>query len=71
MRDIQNLTKVEWVELCKAKSVCLLIAYQYAQTLFICLVWMWDAVGVCCQPQQQHYAIILTPQAQMTQYPKI
>ncbi len=32
---------------------------------------MWDAVGVGYQPQQWRYAIILTPQAQMTQYPKI
>jgi hypothetical protein len=61
MREPHNVTKVVWVELCKAATVCLWTAYQCAQTLFICLVWMWDTVGVGCQPQQWHYAIILDP----------
>ncbi len=71
MRELKNLTKVVWEELCKVATVYLWTAYQCAETLFICLLWMWDAVGVGCQPQQWRYAIILTPQVHMTQYPKI
>jgi hypothetical protein len=44
MREPQNLTKIVLVELCKAATVCLWTAYQCAQTLFMCLVWMQDAV---------------------------
>ncbi len=32
---------------------------------------MREAVRGACHPQQWHYAIMLTPQAQVTQYPKI
>ncbi len=59
MRKPQILTQVVWVELCKAATLCLWIAYQCAQTLFICLMWMQEADWGGCQPQQWHYAIIL------------
>ena len=42
---------------------------QCAKALCICLLWMWEAVWSCCQPQPWHYAIILTPQ--VTQNPKL
>ncbi len=70
MREAQNLTHVAWAELCKAATVCLLTAYQSAKRLFICLIRMREAVWGCCHPQLWHYAIIFTPQAQVTQYPK-
>ncbi len=43
-RSIIGSTEVVWVELCKADTLCLWKAYQYAQTLCICLIWMWEAV---------------------------
>ena len=52
MREPQILTQVVWVELCKAASICLWTAYQCAQTLFISLIWMQEAVWGCCHPQQ-------------------
>ncbi len=42
-------------------------AHQCAQTLCICLMWMWEAVWGSWQ--QWHHGIILTPQ--VTQNPKI
>jgi hypothetical protein len=42
---------------------------QCAQTLCICLMWMWEAVWVGCQPEPWANDIILTPQ--VTQNPKI
>ncbi len=62
----QNLSQVKWVYMYKAAAVCPLTAYQCAQRLFICLMWMQKAVWVGCQPQQWHYAIILTPQVTQT-----
>jgi hypothetical protein len=42
----QNLSLLLWVKLGKNAAVCLCLwtAYQCAQTLFICLIWMWEAV---------------------------
>ena len=37
----QNLRQAGWVKLCKAATVCPWTAYQCAQTLFICLMWMY------------------------------
>jgi hypothetical protein len=44
MREPQNPTQVVWIELCKAATLCLWTVFQCAQTLFIFLVWMWEAV---------------------------
>ncbi len=52
-----------------ATAICPWTAYQCAQTLCICLMWMQEAVWVGCQPQPWHNHIILTPQ--VTQNPKI
>ncbi len=56
-------------QLYKAATTCIWTAYQCAQKLFICLIWLPEAVWGGCHPQQWHYTIILTPQAQVTQYP--
>ena len=50
-------------------SLTLWAAYQCDQTLCICLIWMQETVWGGYQPQQWHYATILTPQ--VTQNPKI
>ncbi len=42
--DSKNLIQVVWEKLCKATTICLWTAYQCAQTLCICLIWMWKAV---------------------------
>ncbi len=63
-REPQNLSQVVWVYLCKAATICLSpwTAYQCAQTCYICVIWMWEAVWGGCQPQPWHNDIILTPQ---------
>ncbi len=65
----QNLSLLLWVKQYKATTVCQWAAYQCAQTLFRCLIWMWEAVWGGCQPQTWHSHIILTQQ--VTQSPKI
>ncbi len=40
----QNLSQVRGGEMCKAATICLWTAYQYPQTLCICLIWIWVAV---------------------------
>ncbi len=55
--------------MCKAPTVCQWIAYQCAQILFKCQIWMWEEVWGGCQPQPWHNHIILPPQ--VTQNPKI
>ena len=65
----QNLAQVVvWIQLFEATAICPWTAYQCAQTFSICLMWMWEAVWVGCQPQPWHNDIILTPQ--VTQIPK-
>ncbi len=46
MREPQNLTQVLWGEVYKAATLCLWTAYQCAQKLLICLIWMWEAFEV-------------------------
>ncbi len=58
-----------WVWLCKAATVCPWTAYQCAQTLYIHLIWMREAVWGGCQSQSGCTDNILTPQ--MTQSPQI
>ncbi len=65
----QYLSLLLWVKLCKADTVCQWTAYQCAEILCICLIWMWEAVWGGCQPQPWHHHIILTKQ--VTQSPKI
>jgi hypothetical protein len=57
----QNLSQAVWVWLCKAATVCPWTAYQCAQTLCICLIWMREAVWVGGQPQPWCNDIMLTP----------
>ncbi len=54
----QNLSQVGWVKLCKAATVCQWTAYQCAQILCICLIWIWEVVWGGCQPQPWHNHII-------------
>ncbi len=65
----KNLSQEVWVWLCKAATIYLWTAYQCAETLCICLIWIQEAVWGGCQPQPWHNDIILTPQ--VTQNPKI
>ncbi len=66
----KNLSQVGWVWLCKADTVCPWTAYKCAQTLCICVIWIWEVVWGGCQPQPWHnHIIFLTPQ--VTQNPKI
>jgi hypothetical protein len=58
----QNLTQVVWLELFEATAICPWTVYQCAQTLCICLMWMWEAVWYGCQPQQWNNDIMMTPQ---------
>ncbi len=64
----QNLSLLLWVKLCKAATVCQWIAYQCAQTLCECLIWMLEVIWGGCQPQPWHNDIILTPH--VTRHPK-
>jgi hypothetical protein len=58
----QNMSQVGWVLLFKTVTVCLSTAYQCAQTLCICLMWMGEAVWGEPQPQPRNNHIMLTPQ---------
>ncbi len=40
----KNMSQVRWVLLFEATAICPWIAYQCAQTLFICLMWMQKVV---------------------------
>ncbi len=51
--------------LCKAATICPWTAYQFAQTHFICLIWMRESVWGGCQSQPWHTDNILTPQVTM------
>jgi hypothetical protein len=42
----QNLTQVMWLNLFETTSLCQWTAYQCAQTLCMCLMWMQEAVWV-------------------------
>ena len=59
--ESQYLIQVGWVYLWKAPTVCWWTSHQCAQTLCICLRWMWEAVCRGYQPQQWHNHIISTP----------
>jgi hypothetical protein len=48
--------------LCKAATTCLWTAYECAQTLCICSIWMWEAVWGGCQAPSWCNDMILTPQ---------
>ena len=65
----QNLSQVGWVHLYKAATVSLSTAYQRAQTLYICLIWMVEGVLGGCQPQPWRNGIISAQH--VTQNPKI
>ncbi len=65
----QNTNQAVWVYLFEATAICPLTAYQCAQALYICIMWIQEAVWGGCQPQPWRNDIILTPQ--VTQNPKI
>ncbi len=60
-----------WRLLLYANCQCIWTAYQCTQTFHKYLRWMGEAVWVGCWPQTWHNHIILTPQPQVTQNPKI
>jgi hypothetical protein len=47
----QILCQLGWVYVYEAALMCLFTAYECAQTICICLTWMWEAVLCGCQPQ--------------------
>ncbi len=57
----QNMSQIRWVWLLEATAIYPWTAYQCAQTLCICIIWMQGAVQVGYQPQPWHNDIILTP----------
>jgi hypothetical protein len=39
-----NLSQEGWVKMCKAATICMWQAYQCAQVLFTCPIWIREAV---------------------------